>query len=196
VFNRFKINRSVNRIIEDKYYEQVAFEMTQGNINIGTWTRAKVNAEGDKKKTEALYIKYRVQTLHDEVHAISTLNDELNKKNSYIEKPIKKITPVKKVENPVIKPNNIKNIEPLQGKNLALARSAVINGDLIYIEFYSCDFSSETLDLLIEYSELCGEDEIYNYLIKQPKPPVSEKEKPHYDDDVQEIIDIVENTKW
>jgi hypothetical protein len=159
VFNRLKINRSVNRIIEDKYYEQVAFEMAQGNINVGTWTRAKANAEGDKNKTEALYIKYRVQSLHDEVHAINTLNDELNNKSNYIEKPIEKITPIKK----------IKNIEPLKGKDLALARSAVISGDLMYIQTNSRHFSSETLDLLIEYSELCDEDEIYNYLMDKHK---------------------------
>jgi hypothetical protein len=68
VFDKFKINRSVNRVIEDKYFEQVAIEMSEGCINVGTWTRAKANAEGDKNKTEALYIKYRVQSLHDEVH--------------------------------------------------------------------------------------------------------------------------------
>jgi len=170
VFNRLKINRSVNRVIEDKYYEQVAFEIDQGNINIGTWTRAKANAEGDKNKTEALYIKYRVQALHDVVHAINTLNDdELKSKSNYIEKPIEKVTPVKQNKTPIIKPKKLKNVEPLKGKDLALARSAVISGDLMYIKTNSCHFSSETLDLLIEYSELCDEDDIYNYLMEKQK---------------------------
>jgi hypothetical protein len=87
-FKKIKLSRAVDRVIEDRFYEQVAIEMSNNEINLGTWTRAKANANGDKGKTEALYIKYRVQALHDTVNAVEVLTD-LNSnevhKSSYID---------------------------------------------------------------------------------------------------------------
>lgn len=156
MFNKFKINRSVNRVIEDKYYEQVAMEMSQGNINIGTWTRAKANAEGDEKKTEALYIKYRVQTLHDAVHANHVLTEELVKE-------AKIVNISKKFQAPI----------PLSKKDLAFAKSAVLEGEFSYFENNANSFTNDNLELLIEYSDLCNEQKIHTYLCKLLKSNVN-----------------------
>lgn len=78
-FKKVKLARSINRVIEDSFYEQVALEMEKGDIKLGTWTRAKANAEGDNDKTEALYIKYRVQYLHDAINATEVVLDEASK---------------------------------------------------------------------------------------------------------------------
>lgn len=150
MFNHFKFNRSVNRVIEDKYYEQVAHEMAQENINIGTWARAKANAEGDEKKTEALYIKYRVQALHDEIYVTNKLNSDLEKRSEK--------------DNYIVIPNKNKPLTPLKGKDLAFAKSAIIQSDFTYIKNNVNSFSNETFELLIEYSELCDEYDILDYL--------------------------------
>jgi len=164
VFNKFKINRSINRVIEDKYYEQVALEMSEGDINIGTWTRAKSNAEGDERKTEALYIKYRVQSLHDEIHAISTLNKELDKKNKeiYHAPEIKKKVQEKKET--IVEPQISRVIEIPTSKDVTFAKSAILQGDIDYIKINSSDLPYEAINQLIEYSDLCGEDKIFTYL--------------------------------
>lgn len=81
-FKKVKLSLSIDRVIEDRFYEQVAIEMMNDSINLGTWTRAKANANGDKEKTEALYIKYRVQTLHDAINAVEVLT-EVNAKQAH-----------------------------------------------------------------------------------------------------------------
>jgi len=87
-FKKIKLSRAIDRVIEDRFYEQVALEMINDDINLGTWTRAKADANGDKGVTEALYIKYRVQTLHDAVNAVDVfteLNARKAHKDNYIE---------------------------------------------------------------------------------------------------------------
>ncbi|MDC1428833.1 DUF805 domain-containing protein [Emcibacteraceae bacterium] len=71
-------NRAVNTKVveteahelgEDKFYEKVATEMDNGNINGGLWAKSTVHAEGDQAKTKAYYIKYRVEVLQKEEKA-------------------------------------------------------------------------------------------------------------------------------
>lgn len=167
MFDKFKINRSVNKVIEDKYYEQVAIEMSEGRINVGTWTRAKANAEGDENKTEALYIKYRVQSLHDEIHVISTLNKELGKKNKEIHHATNRQVPEKKET--ITAAQIIRVIAPFTSKDLSFAKSAILQGDINYIKINSSDYPSKAINQLIEYSDLCGEYGIFTYLTSLSK---------------------------
>lgn len=136
-----------------------------------------------KKKTEALYIKYRVQTLHDAVHANYVLTEELAKeakKDSYIDIPKTKKTPTKKVAEITNTSNYdvyvvevIKKIEAdtlvntsitQSRKDFAFAKSAILQGDINYIKANSNDFTNEAINQLIEYSDLCGEYKILTYL--------------------------------
>ena len=138
-----------------------------------------------KKKTEALYIKYRVQTLHDAVHANYVLTEELEKeakKDSYIDIPKTKKTPSKKVAEITTTSNYdddvvevIKKIEadtlvntpiPQSRKDFTLAKSAILQGDINYIKANSNYFPNEFIKELIEYSDLCDEYKIHTYLCK------------------------------
>lgn len=52
---------------ETAIYEVVAKELQTGAVANGLWTKAYANSSGDKSKAEALYIKYRVQSIKDEL---------------------------------------------------------------------------------------------------------------------------------
>jgi hypothetical protein len=70
MFNIFKKNTAVSRLIEERLYEQVAEEITTGKLRTGLWTKALANAEGNNEKAEGIYIKLRIQSLKDEQELI------------------------------------------------------------------------------------------------------------------------------
>ncbi|HIG30634.1 MAG TPA: hypothetical protein EYQ50_23675 [Verrucomicrobiales bacterium] len=45
------------------YFDNVAQEIKQGSIDGGLWARALCDAEGNKDKAEALYVRFRVNAL-------------------------------------------------------------------------------------------------------------------------------------
>lgn len=51
---------------DSKFYDQVASELQNKTLIPGLWTRAFAEANGDDAKARALYIRFRVQQLHDE----------------------------------------------------------------------------------------------------------------------------------
>ena len=52
---------------EDKTtYELIAEEIDTGNTQRALWTKAFSDAEGDDKRTRALYIKYRFEEITNE----------------------------------------------------------------------------------------------------------------------------------
>ena len=67
MFEKFKLNSAANRLIDEKVYEQVVNELSQGVKKSGLWAKALANSEGVEEKAKALYIKYRVQAIKDEV---------------------------------------------------------------------------------------------------------------------------------
>ncbi|MDO9206746.1 MAG: zinc ribbon domain-containing protein [Sulfuricurvum sp.] len=60
-------NISNNTITDDKLYEIAMEEIENGTVQKGLYGRAFSESEGDKDKTDALYIKFRVQSLQDEL---------------------------------------------------------------------------------------------------------------------------------
>lgn len=52
--------------MEERLYEQVVTELTNGHRRDGLWAKALANADGEEERTKALYIQYRVQSLKDE----------------------------------------------------------------------------------------------------------------------------------
>lgn len=89
MFRKLKLSKSVARIQEEKLYEVVAIELSNDNVNIGLWTKAVADAEGDDNKVKSLYIKYRVQSLIDEVNLVSTV-EEKKAEPDYLHNSIKK----------------------------------------------------------------------------------------------------------
>jgi len=53
-------------IADDKLYEIAMEEIENGTVQKGIYARAFSQSEGDKNKTDALYIKFRFQSLKDE----------------------------------------------------------------------------------------------------------------------------------
>ena len=66
IFKNFKHNSAVDRLNEERIYEIVINEIKSGKRREGIWGQALEKANGDLKKTEANYIKLRVQSLKDE----------------------------------------------------------------------------------------------------------------------------------
>jgi len=64
--DRYSTDGAVARLSEEAAYEQVSKELEEGKIRQGLWTKALAESNGDKNRTESLYIRYRVQSLLDE----------------------------------------------------------------------------------------------------------------------------------
>lgn len=70
MLKRFQRNNATNRLFEEKLYEQVLIEMDNGNIRAGLWAKSLANGAGNEEKAKGLYIKYRVQSIRDELIVI------------------------------------------------------------------------------------------------------------------------------
>lgn len=53
--------------IEEALYEQAASEIAAGQIRQGLWLKATVESEGDDFKARAIYTRYRVELLKEEL---------------------------------------------------------------------------------------------------------------------------------
>jgi hypothetical protein len=72
-FNKRRILKNKSK---DELYSIVRAELEEGIKSNGLWIKAKSNALGDKKKIEALYIRYRVGELRDEFSLLNITNKE------------------------------------------------------------------------------------------------------------------------
>jgi hypothetical protein len=92
LFEKFKKKSAVSRLLEEKLYEKVLQELTRGHRRDGLWAKAISNSNGTDGKTKALYIKYRVQSIKDQIEISGTLAEEVendfNKpvSNTYLKK--------------------------------------------------------------------------------------------------------------
>mgnify|MGYP001197772023 FL=1 len=60
-------DESINRLAEEQLYVKVSEELSTGRTREGIWFKALAESEGDITKAKALYVKYRVQSLKDEL---------------------------------------------------------------------------------------------------------------------------------
>lgn len=65
LFTQLKGQLALNRLSEDKLIEIVLEEQKQGEVDEVALAKAKMDAEGDEKKAEALYIKHRIRRIKD-----------------------------------------------------------------------------------------------------------------------------------
>ena len=75
-----KIKRTAisDRLIEEKLYEQVLREFESGVRRDGLWAKAFQKSRGDEQKANALYLKYRVQSIKDETEIDNMLAESAN----------------------------------------------------------------------------------------------------------------------
>jgi hypothetical protein len=79
IFDKFKTSTAIDRLSEEKLYEQVAQELKAGKKREGIWVKAMAKSDGDLNKAESLYIELRVQAIKDE-QAIQKEIDDSNRK--------------------------------------------------------------------------------------------------------------------
>lgn len=70
----------VNRLVEEKIYEQVLREIESGLRRDGLWAKALQESRGNEQEAKALYIKFRVQSIKDEAEIAQTLSNAQEKK--------------------------------------------------------------------------------------------------------------------
>jgi len=63
-------------LLEEKLYEQVVHELSCGERRDGLWGKALANSDGVEVKAKALYIRYRVQAIKDEMEIHEAIKEE------------------------------------------------------------------------------------------------------------------------
>jgi len=63
----FNFSSKEQRKFEEQLYDTVTAEIERNEINKALWTKALADSDNDKQRAQALYIKYRVQKLKDEI---------------------------------------------------------------------------------------------------------------------------------
>ena len=76
MFDKYRRNSAAARLLEEQLYEQVVNELSNGQKRNGLWAKALANSDGAEEKAKALYIKYRVQSIKDEIEVSEALNEE------------------------------------------------------------------------------------------------------------------------
>lgn len=65
MLNKISLKASKERNFEEKIYAQVAIELSEGIRHDGIWLKALSNSDGNEEDANKLYIKYRVQSIKD-----------------------------------------------------------------------------------------------------------------------------------
>ena len=105
IFENFKHNSAVDRLNEERIYEIVINEIKSGKRRKGIWGQALEKANGDLKKTEANYIKLRVQSLKDEFEIQKNIERDKQLKKDEIAK-LKRSTKNSVTKTKIKKPKN------------------------------------------------------------------------------------------
>jgi Ankyrin repeat len=66
----------VDRLVEEKLYEQVLREIEAGMRRDGLWAKALQKSRGNEQEAKALYIEYRVQSIKDEAEISAALSEQ------------------------------------------------------------------------------------------------------------------------
>lgn len=66
-FSRGNRQEAQARILEERLFREAAKEVESNIIREGLWAKALANSEGNQDKSKALYLRYRVQSMYDEL---------------------------------------------------------------------------------------------------------------------------------
>lgn len=92
MFEKFKLGRALDRLVEEKLFELAFDEIEEGNIRRGIWAKAIANSDGNDGKTRSLYVQMRVDAMKDEARVVNAIikelqqNDHLNQSSNNITK--------------------------------------------------------------------------------------------------------------
>lgn len=82
MFEKFRRKSAAARLEEEQLYEQVLQELSRGEKRAGLWAKALANCDGLEQKAESLYIRYRVQSIRDEVEIMEGISEEAERQSA------------------------------------------------------------------------------------------------------------------
>ena len=92
LFKGIKTKIALSRLQEEQLYEFISDELEVGNVRKGFMTKALAQADGDPLKTQAEYIKLRLQSLIDENTLMEAIQSIIQKNASQEKPPQRNIT--------------------------------------------------------------------------------------------------------
>tara|TARA_B100000963_G_C22277363_1_gene515571 strand:- start:190 stop:612 length:423 start_codon:yes stop_codon:yes gene_type:complete len=92
LFKGIKTKIALSRLQEEQLYEFISDELEVGNVRKGLMTKALAQADGDPLKTQAEYIKLRLQSLIDENTLMEAIQSIIQKNASQEKPPQRNIT--------------------------------------------------------------------------------------------------------
>jgi|JI10StandDraft_1071094.scaffolds.fasta_scaffold1899011_1 hypothetical protein len=76
MFEKIRKMSALTRLLDEKIYEQVHYELMRGEKRKGIWVKALADSGGLEEKANALYIKYRFQSIKDEMEISNIIAEE------------------------------------------------------------------------------------------------------------------------
>ncbi|MDD2609390.1 MAG: hypothetical protein PHX60_06785 [Giesbergeria sp.] len=78
MFEKFRQNSVAARLSNEALHEQVGKELLQGTLRTGLWIKALADCGGNIEKAKSFYIKYRVQSIKDDMELASKISRQHN----------------------------------------------------------------------------------------------------------------------
>jgi hypothetical protein len=79
MFKKYKLNRAISSMVEDKLYEMALDEVENGILKKGAWARALSQSDGIDAKAKSIYLQFRVEAMKNEAQIMESVLEELNK---------------------------------------------------------------------------------------------------------------------
>lgn len=82
LFEKFRRKSAAARLQEEQLYEQVIEELSKDEKRPGLWAKALADCDGSEQKAESLYIRYRVQSIKDEIEIMAGISEEAERQSA------------------------------------------------------------------------------------------------------------------
>lgn len=133
MLKKFRFNRAVSKIVEDKLYEMALEEVESGILKKGPWARALSQSDGLDAKARSIYLQFRVEAMKNEAEIIKAVLEETEKSENNER--------IKSTKSDISRPQHIRN-QKLSKQDLNQEKSNVTNalGDVTTINTSSNDY--------------------------------------------------------
>ncbi|PKO63141.1 MAG: hypothetical protein CVU24_00660 [Betaproteobacteria bacterium HGW-Betaproteobacteria-18] len=148
MFENLRRAAAASRIADEVLYEQVVLELAEGEKRLGLWAKALSDCQGDEQKARALYIRYRVQSIKDEIEVLKA-----ERQKSFVDNSASSERPPEKTALVEVLPSPL----PVDPGELVDMLADVIDSEdqyqqasLLIEKLRSIGFDNDTIELLIE----------------------------------------------
>lgn len=111
MFKKYKLNRAISRVVEDKLYEMALEEVENDILIKGAWARALSQSDGIDAKAKSIYLQYRVEAMKNEAQIMESVLEELSKeeKRQVIDKKTVNSSDLRGSRTKIVSDGNLKN---------------------------------------------------------------------------------------